>query len=95
MAQQPFDGVVLFFDLLETQVLELVPTLQRQNRSFITFRPIRQGMLKDKRVDRSALPEGDPRREERWGRWNELSVRSVGSSVSSRGRGPISRCSCG
>lgn len=67
-----FDGMVHFFNLLETEMLELFPTMQRKDMSFIAIRPVLQGMLTDKRVDRSQLAAADPRREDRWDPWYEL-----------------------
>ncbi|MDZ7706711.1 MAG: aldo/keto reductase [Trueperaceae bacterium] len=63
-----FEGVVAYFDLLETEMLDLFPELRRRGAGFIGIRPLMGGLLTDKRIDRAALPAGDRMNGPEWDR---------------------------
>lgn len=54
-----FSGVVAYFNALETEMLDLFPTMQAAGMGFLGIRPFAAGLLTDKRVDRAALPASD------------------------------------
>ena len=63
-----FSGVVAYFNMLETEMLELFPEMRTRGMGFIGIRALMAGLLTDRRVDRKALPEGDRFRDEEWKR---------------------------
>lgn len=64
-----FSGMVAYYNALETEMLDLFDALQESEMGFICIRPLAGGILTDKRIDRSLLPENDRMRGERWRRW--------------------------
>ncbi|MDZ7802162.1 MAG: aldo/keto reductase [Trueperaceae bacterium] len=63
-----FEGVVAYFDLLETEMLDLFPDMRQRGMGFIGIRPLLAGLLTDPRIDREGLPQDDPKREPLWDR---------------------------
>jgi D-threo-aldose 1-dehydrogenase len=63
-----FAGVVAYFDLLETEMLDLFPDMRQRGMGFIGIRPLLAGLLTDARIDRERLPRDDPKREPLWDR---------------------------
>ncbi len=63
-----FEGVVAYFNLLETEMLDLFPELRRRGMGFIGIRPLMGGLLTDKRIDRDALPADDRMNGPEWDR---------------------------
>lgn len=66
------DGIVNYFDVLETEAAELFDELRRRDMGFVAIRPLLQGMLTDKRIPRDRAPADDSKREEKWDPWYEL-----------------------
>jgi aryl-alcohol dehydrogenase-like predicted oxidoreductase len=54
-----FSGLVAFYNVLEMEMLDLFPEMQKQGMGFIGIRPFAAGLLTARRVDRGDLPEGD------------------------------------
>ncbi len=54
-----FAGVVAYFNMLETEMLDLFPAMRERGQGFIGIRGLMAGLLTDRRHDRNALPEGD------------------------------------
>ena len=61
-----FDAVVHFLNLLEPEALDLLDELEERGMGFLAIRPLLQGMLTDKRVDRASLDLGDTKRISNW-----------------------------
>jgi len=57
-----FDGVIAYFSLVETELVPHLPAMRERNMGFVTMRPLLQGLLTDKRRDRTTLPPDDPKR---------------------------------
>ena len=68
VASKRFSGVVAFFNALETEMLDLFPTLREAGMGFVGIRPLAAGLLTDKRFDRRALPSDDRMQDEQWNR---------------------------
>ncbi|MEX2502105.1 MAG: aldo/keto reductase [Trueperaceae bacterium] len=68
LASGAFDGVVAFFNALETEMSDLFDDLRRDGRGFVGIRPLLGGLLTDARHDRTRLSEDDPRHEPLWDR---------------------------
>ena len=67
-----FQGMVHFFNPLETEMVELFDEFERRGMTFMAIRPILQGMLTDKRANRDRLPEDDEKRQANWDAWYAL-----------------------
>jgi len=52
-------GMVHFFNLLETEGLRLLDAAGSAGRGYFALRPLLQGLITDKRVDRDSLRPGD------------------------------------
>lgn len=63
-----FEGVVAYFNFLETEMLEVFPEMRRRGAGFIGIRPLMAGLLTDRRVERDALPDDDRMRDPAWDR---------------------------
>lgn len=63
-----FAGVVAYFNLIETEMVELFPRMREQGMGFLGIRPLLGGLLTDERVDRERLAGDDARREPMWDR---------------------------
>jgi len=61
-----FDGMVAFFNLLETEMVPHLEEMRGRGMGYVTMRPFYQGLLTDKRADRSRLPEGDRMLDAKW-----------------------------
>ncbi|MGJ7459923.1 aldo/keto reductase [Halomonas sp. MA07-2] len=61
-----YDGVAHFFNLIEPEALPLLDRLKREGKGFLAIRPLLQGMLTDKRIDRRGLPETDLKLRSGW-----------------------------
>lgn len=55
-----YDGVAHFFNLLETEGMEILDSMVERGYGYFAIRPLLQGMLTDKRVNRASLPTSDP-----------------------------------
>ena len=55
-----FEGMVAFFNLVETELYPLLDDMRERGMGMFSMRPFREGLLTDKRKDRSKLPPGDP-----------------------------------
>lgn len=64
-----FDGLVHFFGPLEPEAYELFDELDSREMSFIGIRPLLQGLLTDRGVERARLPEEHDLRDRRWDPW--------------------------
>ncbi len=63
-----FSGIVSYFNALETEMLDIFPGIQEQDMGFIGIRPLAGGLLTDRRVNRSSLPEDDRMKNTEWDR---------------------------
>lgn len=63
-----FDGIVAYFNAIETEMAPLFPLLRERGLGFVGIRPLMGGLLTDRRINRSVLPEGDRMREPTWDR---------------------------
>lgn len=54
-----FDGLVAYFNPLETEMFEFFGRLYELNKDFISIRPLCGGILSDRRAARESLPEDD------------------------------------
>ncbi len=61
-----FDGVVAYYSLVETELVPLMAEMRRRGMGFVTMRSLLQGLLTDKRADRTKLAADDPRRKPAW-----------------------------
>jgi aryl-alcohol dehydrogenase-like predicted oxidoreductase len=61
-----FDGLVAYFSLVETELVPLLDTMRQRGMGFVTMRSLLQGLLTNKRADRSALAADDPLRKPNW-----------------------------
>jgi len=61
-----YDGVVTYFNLLETEWLDLFPALEERGMGVVGIRPLCAGLLTDKRIDRGSLPPGDRLADAKW-----------------------------
>jgi aryl-alcohol dehydrogenase-like predicted oxidoreductase len=62
IASGVFDGMVAFFNLVETEYTPLFDDMKARGMGFFSMRPFREGVLTDKRARRDALPADDPHR---------------------------------
>lgn len=70
-----YDGVVTYFNVLETEWLELFPEIEARGMGVIGIRPLCAGLLTDKRVDRSAVPPDDRLADASWdGKYAQLAA---------------------
>jgi aryl-alcohol dehydrogenase-like predicted oxidoreductase len=60
IASGAFEGMVAFFNLVETELYPMLDDMQRRGMGMFSMRPLREGILTDKRKDRARLPAGDP-----------------------------------
>lgn len=63
-----FDGIVAFFNAIETEMASLFPLMQERGLGFVGIRPLMGGLLTDARIERGALPEDDRMRASTWDR---------------------------
>ena len=68
VASGAFDGLIAFWNFLETEMLEVFDDCHARGMGVFSMRPYLQGILTDKRADRSKLPPEDPKREPTWDR---------------------------
>ena len=61
-----YAGIAHFLNLLETEALDLLDDLEQDGRGFLAIRPLLQGMLTDKRIDRAQLVDGDLKNSSNW-----------------------------
>ena len=70
-----YDGIVTYFNLLETEWLELFPEIESRGMGVIGIRPLCAGLLTDKRVDRDSLPGDDRLADPAWdGKYRQLAA---------------------
>lgn len=67
-----YAGVAHFFNLLETEGLDLLDAGESDGFGYFAIRPLLQGLLTDKRIDRGALPPGDVMEHPAWDARYEL-----------------------
>lgn len=61
-----FDGVVAYWSLVETELAPVMEAMRARGMGFVTMRSLLQGLLTDKRADRSKLPADDSKRKPAW-----------------------------
>ena len=66
VASGAFDGLIAFWNFLETEMLEVFDQCHARGMGVFSMRPYLQGILTDKRADRSRLAAGDPKRDRAW-----------------------------
>lgn len=66
---QEFSGLVAYFNALETEMVDLFPTMESSGMGFIGIRPFAAGLLTDKRVNRNELAEDDRMRDSQFDRF--------------------------
>ncbi|MEX2443014.1 MAG: aldo/keto reductase [Alkalispirochaeta sp.] len=70
-----YDGVVTYFNILETEWLDLFPMIEARGMGVVGIRPLCAGMLTDKRIDRKTLPPGDRLADSKWdAKYEQLSA---------------------
>lgn len=81
-----FEGMVAFFNLVETELSPLFPAMRERGMGMFSMRPFREGLLTDKRANRAALAPDDPLRgpatDVAWRRFEALQ-RELGGEVRS------------
>lgn len=66
VASGAFDGLIAFWNLIETEMLDVFDDCAARGMGVLSMRPYLQGLITDKRADRSGLAEGDPKRDSDW-----------------------------
>ncbi|APX94013.1 hypothetical protein BWR19_14320 [Halomonas sp. 1513] len=61
-----YAGVAHFFNVIEPEALPILDRLAQEGRGFLAIRPLLQGMLTDKRVQREGLPADDLKHRAGW-----------------------------
>lgn len=61
-----YDGLVAYFNLLETEWVDLFEDMRRRGMGFLGIRPLLAGLLTDKRIDRGQLGSDDRMAGEEW-----------------------------
>lgn len=61
-----YAGVAHFFNVIEPEALPILDRLEQEGRGFLAIRPLLQGMLTDKRVQREGLPADDLKHSAGW-----------------------------
>ncbi|HKK48797.1 MAG TPA: aldo/keto reductase [Alkalispirochaeta sp.] len=70
-----YDGIVTYFNILETEWLDLFPAIEACGMGVIGIRPLCAGLLTDTRIERSALPDGDRLADSAWdGKYEQLAA---------------------
>lgn len=62
----PKRRVAHFLNVIEPETLQILDRLEQEGRGFLAIRPLLQGMLTDKRVQRDSLTEEDLKRRSGW-----------------------------
>lgn len=66
VASGAFDGLIAFWNLLETEMLDVFDDCAAQGMGVFSMRPYLQGLITDKRADRGKLAADDPKRHPTW-----------------------------
>lgn len=66
VASGAFDGLIAFWNLLETEMLEVFDDCHARGMGVFSMRPYLQGIITDKRADRRRLPQDDPKLGSAW-----------------------------
>lgn len=66
MSTDAYAGVAHFFNLVETEGLEILDDLAARGWGYFAIRPLLQGLLTDKRISRDRLPAGDQKHGRMW-----------------------------
>jgi aryl-alcohol dehydrogenase-like predicted oxidoreductase len=61
-----FSGMVAYYNSIEMEMAEFFEQMEAKGRGFFCIRPFMAGLLTDRRVDRSRLPEDDRFQNESW-----------------------------
>ena len=61
-----FSGMVAYYNAIEMEMAEYFDDMAARGEGFLCIRPFMAGLLTDRRADRSALPDDDRNRDERW-----------------------------
>jgi aryl-alcohol dehydrogenase-like predicted oxidoreductase len=61
-----FSGMVAYYNLIEMEMAEFFPQMEAGRGGFFCIRPFMAGLLTDRRMDRSQLPEDDRFQNESW-----------------------------
>lgn len=86
VASGAFDGLVAFWNLLETEMLDVFDDCAEHGMGVFAMRPYLQGVITDKRKDRSALAADDYRLKPEWDARYALFAKvqaEIGSAVGS------------
>lgn len=66
VASGAFDGLIAFWNLLETEMLDVFDDCHARGMGVFSMRPYLQGIITDKRADRGRLPQDDPKLSSSW-----------------------------
>lgn len=66
VASGAFDGLIAFWNFLETEMLDVFDDCAERGMGAFSMRPYLQGIITDKRADRSKLAADDPKRNPAW-----------------------------
>ncbi|MFN3973296.1 MAG: aldo/keto reductase [Gemmobacter sp.] len=75
IASGAFDGLIAFWNFLETEMLDVLDDCAERGLGAFSMRPYLQGIITDKRANRSSLSADDPKRDPAWDRHYDLFVR--------------------
>lgn len=86
VASGAFDGMIAFWNMLETEMLDVMDDCAARGMGVFSMRPYLQGLITDKRADRNELASDDPKRQVAWDdnyRLFEAVQASVGNEIES------------
>lgn len=66
VASGTFDGMIAFWNLIETEMLDVMDDCAARGMGVLSMRPYLQGLITDKRADRKSLSADDPKHEAAW-----------------------------
>ena len=61
-----YEGIAHFLNVIEPEALEILDRLEDEGLGFLAIRPLLQGMLTDKRINRSTIPANDIKHHASW-----------------------------
>lgn len=67
-----YDGIAHFMNLIEPEALEILDRMEAEGLGFLAIRPLLQGMLTDKRINRTEIPKNDIKHNPGWDSRYEL-----------------------
>lgn len=66
IAHGGFKGMVWFYNLIQTEMSDLMPAMEANKMALFAMRPYLEGVITDKRYRRDLLPSGDPKLASSW-----------------------------